>query len=279
MSESKPGELALELSDVQFGYGAAPVIDRISLGVPAGSAVGLVSPSGCGKSTLLGLVSGLLRADEGDVRRSFRDGRHPLAMVFQKDTTLPWLTVEENVRFYTRLKRNGLRRSLPERLRLARRQDPIADHVRMLLEMGGLAQASDRYPNQLSGGMRRRLAFLMAMAPNPQVLLLDEPFSSVDEPTRVGIHQDVHEITRSMGTTLLLVTHDLAEAITLCDRVIVLSAVPARIAEELEIPFGRDRQMLELREQPVYADVYRSLWRGLSRQIALQRESRPVPAS
>jgi len=117
--------------------------------------------------------------------------------------------------------------------------------------------------------MRRRLAFVAAAAINPQILLLDEPFSSVDEPTRVGIHQDVFDISRHLGMTMLLVTHDLAEAITLCDRVIILSARPATVATVHSVPFGDQRAIASLRDKPAYLDLYAELWRDLSRQIAL----------
>jgi ABC-type nitrate/sulfonate/bicarbonate transport system ATPase subunit len=129
--------------------------------------------------------------------------------------------------------------------------------------------------------MRRRVAFLAAVAPDPAILCLDEPFSSVDEPTRIGIHQDVFRITRMMGTTTLLVTHDLAEAITLCDRVVILSNRPARISRVYDMPFGDDREMLAIRETNEFLQMYRQLWHDLSAQIAAgsgptRRGSRPA---
>jgi NitT/TauT family transport system ATP-binding protein len=139
--------------------------------------------------------------------------------------------------------------------------------VEELLALAQLGEAASYYPRQLSGGMRRRLAYLVAVAPNPEILLLDEPFSSVDEPTRVGIHQVVHGITQLMDVTTVLVTHDLAEAVTLCDRVLILSNRPAKVASTFEIPFGRDRQMLELRGSPAYLELYGQIWQALSRQI------------
>ncbi|MEX2194316.1 MAG: ABC transporter ATP-binding protein [Thermoleophilaceae bacterium] len=262
----------LTLRDVRFSYpSGTEVLEGVSLSIGAGEIVGIVGPSGCGKSTLLSLIAGLARPTGGRISRDLRGSRrHTLSMVFQKDTVLPWLTVAENVRFFTRFKRHGARRS-----RLRRGRDSIDDRVEELLEMAGLSDGGDAYPYQLSGGMRRRLAFLTAVAVYPQILLLDEPFSSVDEPTRIGIHQDVFQIARKMDMTALLVTHDLAEAITLCDRVVILSNRPASIASEQEVPFGDNRRMLELRETPEYLEIYARLWHDLTEQIAAGGAHRP----
>ena len=188
-------------------------------------------------------------------------------MVFQRDTLLPWLTVADNVRLFTRFRRHGLTRTIPFVGRRPRASE-IDARVDELLRLAGLTESRDRYPNQLSGGMRRRLAFLVAVAVGPDLLLLDEPFSSVDEPTRVGIHQDVYRITRLMGMTTILVTHDLAEAITLCDQILILTKTPAVIANTHTISFGGERQMLAIRETPEYLDYYGHLWHDLSEQIA-----------
>jgi ABC-type nitrate/sulfonate/bicarbonate transport system ATPase subunit len=144
----------------------------------------------------------------------------------------------------------------------------LDERVQELLAVGGLSDYADAYPYQLSGGMRRRVAFLAAVAPDPQILLLDEPFSSVDEPTRIGIHQDAYRITRMMEMTTVLVTHDLAEAITLCDRVVILSRRPSAVSKEYVIPFGESRQMLKIRETDEYLALYKSLWHDLGAQIA-----------
>lgn len=266
-------EPAVALRDVHFAYpDGTEVLDGISLAIPRGAIVGIVGPSGCGKSTLLSIVAGLAYASGGSVERRL-DGsdRHPLSMVFQKDTVLPWLTVAENVRFFARFKRHGMRRPLATRLRprgARRSPDPLDGRVGELLTIVGLADRAGAYPYQLSGGMRRRLAFLTAVAAEPQLLLLDEPFSSVDEPTRIGIHQDVFRIARMMRMTTLLVTHDLAEAITLCDSVVILSNRPAQIAREQAISFGDERDMLALRETSEYLSLYGSLWHALRAQIA-----------
>ena len=266
----------VELRDTHFTYpNGTQVLDGVSLEIPAGSIVGIVGPSGCGKSTLLSLIAGLSQPTGGEVEHRFDDsGRHPLSMVFQKDTVLPWLTAAENVRYFARFKQHGYRGRVPFAGRRSARSRALDARVAELLGMTGLAANAGSYPYQLSGGMRRRLAFLSGVAVDPQILLLDEPFSSVDEPTRVEIHQDVFSIARKMRMTMLLVTHDLAEAITLCDKVLILSSRPTTIAQEATIPFGDERKMLDLRQSPEFLELYGTLWDELSSQIAAGRAPR-----
>jgi NitT/TauT family transport system ATP-binding protein len=265
-------QAAVELADVRFSYGENVVLEGITATIPAGSIVGVVGPSGCGKSTLLALIAGLLDPGSGTVERNLHAGRHPLSMVFQRDTLLPWLTAAENVRLFARFRQHGLRRRIPLVTRRARNpgrsSKQVDARVQELLAQVGLAGQGEKYPYQLSGGMRRRLAFLVAVAAEPELLLLDEPFSSVDEPTRLGIHQDVFNIARHMRMTTILVTHDLAEAISLCDRVFILRKTPSVIVHTHEIPFGEERTMLQIRETPEFLQAYARLWHDLSEQIA-----------
>jgi NitT/TauT family transport system ATP-binding protein len=256
VSSDAPVTAAASLHDVGFTYPNGTVaLDGFSLALPAGQVTGIVGPSGGGKSTMLQLLAGLTAPTSGSIEFNVdrTPGRHDLSMVFQQDTLLPWLTVEENVSFYFKL-HGGNRKA-------------VAADVEKLIEMVGLTQFRKAYPKQLSGGMRRRVAFLAAVAPKPQLLLLDEPFSSVDEPTRVGIHQQVLGIFAELHTTAVLVTHDLAEAICLSNQVVILSARPGRVVSTYEIPFGEDRDVLELRNQPDFLKLYGELWHDLSEQI------------
>jgi NitT/TauT family transport system ATP-binding protein len=247
------------LDRVGFAYrDGTRAVDSVSLEVGTGRVISVVGPSGCGKSTLLGLIAGLSTPTEGAVRWGDpgSDGRTAglFTMMFQKDTLLPWLSVRANVDF-------GLRY---QRLRREER-DARLDR---LLRMGGLTEFADAYPNQLSGGMRRRAAFLTSVAPFPRMLLLDEPFSALDEPTRVALHADVRAIVRELGMTVLLVTHDLAEAITLSDEVLILTRRPARVAELHRIDLGDERDVSSIRETPEFQETYARLWAGLRHQIA-----------
>jgi NitT/TauT family transport system ATP-binding protein len=229
-----------------------------------GKTTAIIGPSGCGKSTLLRLMAGLIKPTGGDLvtrfdttsrRTSGPDTRHPVTVVFQEDTLLPWLTVRKNVALYFRLHRHVFP---PAQVRA---------HITRLLEMVGLEAFADAYPKQLSGGMKRRIAFLAAVAPNPRLLLLDEPFSSVDEPTRVQIHQQVRRIIQESETTTVLVTHDLAEAISLADRVVILSQRPTHVATVHDITFNRDMDLLAVRDTPGFLEMYGKLWHALSLEI------------
>jgi NitT/TauT family transport system ATP-binding protein len=249
----------LEVSDVSFEYSeGVPVLQNLNFDVPEGSIIGMVGPSGCGKSTLLSLVAGLSSPTSGKLK--WQDDphvppRHPLTMLFQKDTLLPWQTVETNIALHYKFRK--------DRRAKADRRARIAE----LLDLAGLTGSEKSYPYQLSGGMKRRTAFLAAVAPGPRTLLLDEPFSALDEPTRVGIHEDIFKIVKEAGITVLLITHDIGEAISLSDTVMVLSSKPAGVVESFDIPFGTDRNMMELREQPAFLDLYGRIWESLSDQI------------
>ncbi len=222
-----------------------------------GAITAIVGPSGCGKSTLLRLIAGLLKPTSGDIVGDFdtRPQRHPIGMVFQQDTLLPWLRVKDNVALFYRLR--------PGRMTRAQ----VRSWVEELLAMVGLEQFADAYPYQLSGGMRRRVAFLAGVASQPQLLLLDEPFSSVDEPTRIQIHQQVHGVVRRLRMSTVVVTHDLAEAISLADTVAILSARPGHVAQLSDVPLGETRNMLELRDTREFLNLYGKLWHDLSQQI------------
>jgi ABC-type nitrate/sulfonate/bicarbonate transport system ATPase subunit len=257
--------VAASFADVSFTYPSGTLaLSNVNLEVEAGRVLGVVGPSGCGKSTLLSLLAGLALPTAGVVtlnKNAAGVGRHGLSMVFQKDTLLPWLTVQDNVGFYYRLHRKERGRA--------------AELVPSLLELARVSDFARAYPYQLSGGMRRRVAFLAAVAAMPAVLLLDEPFSSLDEPTRVALHQDVFEIIRRLQMTVVLVTHDLAEAVSMCDDVVILTNRPGSVARRVPIPFGLHRNLFDLRQTPEFLRLYGVLWHDLSEQIRRQ----PAPGS
>lgn len=260
-------------TDLRFGYSdGGSVLDGITLSIRKGEKISVVGPSGCGKSTLLALVAGLAEPTGGRLAVRTEPGRHNLAMLFQKDTVWPWLTVEQNIALFARFARFRKPAGISWRQRRDALHNPaVRARVDELLALVHLGEFARRYPYQLSGGQLRRLAFLASVAPNPQILLLDEPFSALDEPTRVGIHQDVFDVLRTMNTTVILVTHDLAEAVALSDRVFILTQRPAQIAEEFEVPFGDERRMFELRETQTFLNLYGRLWHSLRTQIGKPR--------
>ncbi len=209
---------------------AASALQDVDLEVAAGEFVVLIGPSGCGKSTLLFLVAGLENATSGHLEHA----NHPLGppgpdrcMIFQEAALYPWLSVADNVTFGPRLR--GMAKA--ERRELAAR----------LLKSVGLAHAVDQRPAELSGGMRQRVAITRALAMNPQILLMDEPFAALDVQTRSKLQDYVIDVWRQSGASVLFVTHHIDEAIALADRIVVFTASPGRIKEIVPVDLPRPR--------------------------------------
>ncbi|MFY1866940.1 ABC transporter ATP-binding protein [Achromobacter xylosoxidans] len=241
----------------QTRQGATHAVGEVSLEIAAGEFVSIVGPSGCGKSTLLNMIAGFLPPTTGRIVVDGRgvDGQVPPALgyIFQKDTLLPWFSVKKNVAL-------GLKfQGVPA----AR----IASRVAELLELGHLTAFADAFPHQLSGGMRRRVALLMSLAVEPRILLLDEPFGALDTHTKTHLHRELMEIWRKLGQTVVLVTHDLDEAILLSDRVVVLSRPPSRVLLDERIAIPHPRDVFTLRETPQFVTHVQSLWSVLGQQF------------
>jgi NitT/TauT family transport system ATP-binding protein len=225
--------LRLEYRDVTMrfpdagGRASFTAIEGVSFSVADGEVVALIGPSGCGKSTLLNIGSGLYAPSAGqafvDAEPVQGPNRH-VAFMLQKDLLLPWRTVAKNVALGVEIQGQTKREC-------ARRAND-------LLRGLNLADFSDHYPHQLSGGMRQRVALARTLAVDPSVLLLDEPFSAVDAQTRISLQHELAQTLKRAGKTALLITHDLLEAVILSDRVLVMSARPGRIVDEIAIEIG-----------------------------------------
>ncbi len=229
----------LRLTSVSRRFGKGPalksVLEDVSFSVRRGSFVSVIGPSGCGKSTLLQIIAGLQQADGGQVTLADKVITAPpfeMIYLFQQynKSILPWKTVLENVQFG---------------MRARGRWDRAQIHARSVewLERVGLSDAADNYPSQLSGGMQQRVAIARAMACEPDVLLMDEPFSAVDAMTRGSLQDLVLELWANLGLTVLFVTHDIEEAVYLSDRVVVLNRPPHNLAADvaIDLPYPRDR--------------------------------------
>lgn len=201
------------------------------LEIPPGQFVALVGPSGCGKSTLLSLVAGLRLPSGGQLLCHGEPIPGPMpqriGMIFQEANLLPWLTAAENVAFPLKL------RGVPKRERL--------DAAMRMLELTGLRDFADRLPHQLSGGMKQRVSIARGLVQDPGVLLLDEPFAALDEQTRMVLGDEVLRIWSGSGKTVLFVTHNLSEAVYLADRIIVFSARPGRVVDDVPVDLPRPR--------------------------------------
>jgi NitT/TauT family transport system ATP-binding protein len=232
---STPAALTLRKVTKRFdgASGRVTALDDISIDVREGEFLVLVGPSGCGKSTLLSLLAGLELPDEGQIRLAgtpvLGPGRDRLVM-FQQDALFPWLNVLENVMFGLRLK--------PD-LTDSERAESARYHLRLV----GLGDKEKARPHELSGGMRQRVALARSLAPNPRVLLMDEPFSALDALTRDQLYGDLQEIFTKRRKTIVLVTHNIREAVCLGDRVVLLSPHPGRVREVFEIDLPRPRRI------------------------------------
>ncbi|WP_199614410.1 ABC transporter ATP-binding protein [Paenibacillus alkalitolerans] len=235
--------------------GAALSVKHIDFAVHPGEFVSLVGPSGCGKTTILSLISGLLAPSEGDVT-VFGErvkGPHPkIGYMLQQDYLFPWKTIRANAA--TGLDIRGSRTKDNERYSLE------------LLEKMGLADAANRYPHQLSGGMRQRAALVRTLSVRPNILLLDEPFSSLDYVTKLKLEDLVSETIRSYGMTAVLVTHDISEAVAMSDRVFVMDRDPGRIRREIGIPERiRGELPFKARELPGFQQLFHDIWNEIER--------------
>ncbi len=224
--------------------------DRITLAatdvnftVKRGEFVCIVGPSGCGKTTVLRILASLEQALSGEVRIN---SATPPAMVFQEASVLPWLTVAQNVAFPLSLK------GVPREQQRTR--------VSELLALTGLTEFADARPHQLSGGMKQRVSVARALVDDRDILLMDEPFGALDEQTRLTLQQELLGIWERTGKTVVFITHSVDEALTLADRVLVMSPRPGSIVADLAVPFERPRDVVELRRDKRFWDLTYEVW-------------------
>ena len=244
---TETGQLTIRGLTVDYGgAGGVRALEDLDLAVEAGSFHALLGPSGCGKSTLVKVLAGLVSHSAGEFSLP---GDGSVAYVPQGNSCFPWLRAEENVAYGLRL------RGTPKDERLAR--------SRALLRTLGLEQFARAFPAQLSEGMRQRVAIARAFAVESPVLLMDEPLSALDFQTKAGVQSELMQLWAERRCTVLYVTHDIDEALTLADRISVLSARPGRIALAEDVPFARPRNHATLREQPGYGALFRKLYEAL----------------
>ena len=257
-----PGGAGVALRDVKLQYGAFPAIERISFEVPKGQFVAVVGPTGCGKSSVLNLVAGLLAPTEGEVTtagRAVEAVNRDCAYMFQADALLPWKSALENVLL------GPLLRGTP--------RPRARELAREWLARVGLRGFEDRYPHQLSGGQRKRVAMAQALINRLPILLMDEPFSALDAQTRALMEQELLTLWSELGATVLFVTHDLEEAIALSDRVVLFTAGPrATLKGDYRVELARPRNVVEARFMPGFNDVYEHVWNDLREEVMASYE-------
>ncbi|AVP66107.1 ABC transporter ATP-binding protein [Clostridium sporogenes] len=234
--------------------GSTPALKDISFSIEEGEFVSIVGPSGCGKSTLLNIIAGLIPQSSGDI---YIDGEKQksispkIGYMFQKDHLFNWLTVLDNITL-------GLK--IQHKLNSERKET-----IEKLLKDYGLLDFKDHHPDELSGGMRQKVALIRTLALNPEVLLLDEPFSALDYQTRLNISDEIYNIIKKEGKTAIMVTHDISEAVAMSDRILVLSKRPAKIKKDVTIKLStKCNSPLKCREAPEFRVYFNDIWKELN---------------
>jgi NitT/TauT family transport system ATP-binding protein len=233
-------------------------IDDVSIEIEEGTFFAIVGPSGCGKTTLLRILGGLERVTSGQVVIADpAPGRPQYSMVFQGDSIFPWMTVRENAAYGLKM------RKAPKR--------EAEEAVARYLDRTGLTRFADLYPHQLSGGMRQRVSIARAFANDPEVLLMDEPFSALDEQNRTILQQELLRIWEVDKKTVVFITHSVDEAVTLADRIMVMTASPGRAKTIIDVDLERPRNVLELRNDPRYGKIVYGIWGHLKDEVERAR--------
>ena len=247
----------LEVSGLSYSYhsmdGETPALSNISFTVDTGEFIAIVGPSGCGKSTLLSIFSGLLKPDEGEILIDgipLPDSKVNIGYMLQKDHLLEWRSILSNA---------ALGLEIQHKMDERHKND-----LRELMNSYGLGNFENSRPSELSGGMRQRAALIRTLALEPDILLLDEPFSALDYQTRLSVCDDISTIIRGRHKTAILITHDLSEAVSVADRIIILSKRPGRIKGILPIPFSTPGlSPLERRNDPEFSGYFNEVWKIL----------------
>lgn len=250
----------LELYNVGYTYhttaGETVALKDISFFVNPGEFISIVGPSGCGKSTLLNIIAGLLPLSQGELLMNGMprtNNQEPVGYMLQKDHLLEWRTIYRNITLG---------------LEIQKKMTPEAkQRIDAMLKTYGLFEFKDAYPRQLSGGMRQRAALIRTLALSPKLLLLDEPFSALDYQTRLHVADDIGSILNQQGITTILVTHDLSEAISMADRVLVLSSRPGTLKAEYTIELSIEpRTPRSSRNAPEFRDYFNAVWKEVDNE-------------
>lgn len=261
-SGSDRGQVAVAFEDVCLNFGEGPqsvlAIDRVTFDVLHGKVTTVVGPSGCGKTTLLRLAAGMVRASGG---RVLHDGNivdqlnTNVGYVTQDSNLFPWLTTLQNVEFPL------IVRGVPKKERLER--------AHRWLKLVGLTGFENHYPSQLSGGMQKRVSIVRTLIYEPDVVLFDEPFGALDAQTRMTLHHELLELWKQKQSTLLFITHDLVEAITLSDQIIIMTRRPGRVKHIYQVPLARPRNVFEIYLEPGFDKAYTEVWAQFKSELTV----------
>ena len=224
-----------------------PAIKDLNLNIKEGEFVAIVGPSGCGKTTLLSILCSLEEKSQGEI--IYTQGKQKMGYMLQNDTLFPWLNILDNTLLGLKVEKNITKENIQK--------------VTKLLETYGLKDFIKKYPNNLSGGMRQRVTLIRTLATNPDILLLDEPFSALDYQTRLAVSDDVWKIIKKEKKTTIMITHDIAEAISMADRIIVLTNRPAKVKSIYIIEMENKQNPINNRKQKEFQYYYDKIWKDI----------------
>jgi NitT/TauT family transport system ATP-binding protein len=258
LAQAKAAVLTVEDLEMRFatGDGGIAALDKVSFGVMPGELLALIGPSGCGKSTLFNIIGGLLSGYRGRVAVDGEtvSGPHAsIGMVFQEESTFPWRTVIDNVAF-------------PLEVAGMSRRERIA-HARRFVSLVGLDGFENSFPSELSGGMRQRVSMARTLASEPKILLMDEPFAALDEQTRLLLGDKVLQIQQQLNQTMLLITHNITEAVQLADRILVMTYRPGRVKRVVDIDLPRPRTS-EIVSSEAFGRYVAQIWGDLREEAS-----------
>jgi NitT/TauT family transport system ATP-binding protein len=250
---------AIRIRDLTKKFGELTAIDGISVEIKHGEFFMIVGPSGCGKTTLLRILAGLETTSAGTIEVEMPHSQRPMnSMIFQGESIFPWMTVWNNAAYGLKM------RGVP-----AATINEVVGHY---LERTGLTRFAGYYPHQLSGGMRQRVSIARAFANDPEILLMDEPFSALDAQNKLLLQEELLRIWEEHKKTVVFITHSVDEAVLLGDRILVMTAQPGTVKAVVDVPLARPRDVMELQKSPAYGELIHRIWSSLRDEVQRARQ-------
>jgi NitT/TauT family transport system ATP-binding protein len=256
---TEPLPAAIRIRDLYKRFGQLTAVDGVSFDIAHGEFFMIVGPSGCGKTTLLRILAGLDSITSGSIEIETPNSQRPVnSMIFQGDSIFPWMTVWDNAAYGLKMRRTPTA--------------TIKEVVGHYLARTGLTRFAKYYPHQLSGGMRQRVSIARAFANDPEILLMDEPFSALDEQNRTILQQELLRIWEVDKKTVVFITHSVDEAVFLGDRIMVMTAQPGKVKTFVPVPLARPRNIMELQKTPQYGELIAHIWSSLREEVHRARQ-------
>jgi NitT/TauT family transport system ATP-binding protein len=258
-AEPLPTRPAIRIRDLRKMFGQLMAIDGVSLDIAPGEFFMIVGPSGCGKTTLLRILAGLESVTSGAIEIETPSSHRPVnSMIFQGDSIFPWMTVWDNAAYGLKMRRAP--------------SAAVKEVVGHYLARTGLTRFAKYYPHQLSGGMRQRVSIARAFANDPEILLMDEPFSALDAQNKLLLQEELLHIWEEHKKTVVFITHSVDEAVFLGDRIMVMTAQPGKVKTFVPVPLTRPRNIMELQKMPQYGELIAHIWSSLREEVHRARQ-------